>query len=174
MQKHHEPKPSLIVKHFHFNKCNRQDGESISTYIAKLWQLAEHCEYGNSLNDMFHDRFVCGVEDSRIQWWLLAEPEHTFEKAFELAVAAESADNDTKDLQSSSQSKLTTAINQVNTCSVCTPKQCYYCRDMHKAHYCWFKTAECQKCHKKGHIAHACKSKPSAKSNICPYKRINT
>ena len=34
MQKHYEPKPSLIVKCFHFNKCNLQYVESISMYIA--------------------------------------------------------------------------------------------------------------------------------------------
>ena len=80
-------------------------------YIAELWQLTEHCEYGNSLNSMLHDRFVCGVEDYRIQCQQLAEPELTFEKAFELALAAESADNDAKDLQLSSQSKPTTTID---------------------------------------------------------------
>ena len=80
-------------------------------YIAELWQLTEHCEYGNSLNDMLRDRLVCGVEDYRIPWQKLAEPELTFEKAFELAVAAESADNDAKDLQSLLQYKPTNAIS---------------------------------------------------------------
>ena len=59
---------------------------------------------------MLRDRLVCGVEDHRIQWQQLAESELTFEKAFELTVAAESADNDAKDLQSLLQSKPTTAI----------------------------------------------------------------
>ena len=62
---------------------------------------------------MLRDRLICGVEDYRIQWQQLAEPELTFEKAFELAVAAEweSADNDAKDLQSLLQSKPTNAIS---------------------------------------------------------------
>ena len=34
VQRYYEPKPSLIVKCFHFNKCNLQYAESISMHIA--------------------------------------------------------------------------------------------------------------------------------------------
>ena len=46
-----------------------------------------------------HDRMVCSIEEPKIQWRLLAEPDLTFDKAFELAVASESADKNAKDLQ---------------------------------------------------------------------------
>ena len=48
---------------------------------------------------MLRDRLVCGVEEAKIQRRLLAEPDLTFDKAFELAIAAESADKNAKDLQ---------------------------------------------------------------------------
>ena len=41
---------------------------------------------------------LCGIQDSRIQRRLLAEPDLTFGKAFELAQALESADRDAKTL----------------------------------------------------------------------------
>ena len=44
VQKHHDPKPSVIVQRFRFNSRNRRTGESVATYIAELRQLSEHCE----------------------------------------------------------------------------------------------------------------------------------
>ena len=54
---------------------------------------------------LLRDRLICGVNDSRIQRRLLAKPNLTFEKAIELSMAAESADNDAEDLQSLLQTK---------------------------------------------------------------------
>ena len=48
---------------------------------------------------MLRDRLVCGVEEPKIQRRLLAEPDLSFDKAFELALASESADKNAKDLQ---------------------------------------------------------------------------
>ena len=48
---------------------------------------------------MLRDRLVCGVEEPKIQRRLLAELDLTFDKAFELALAAEAADRNAKDLQ---------------------------------------------------------------------------
>ena len=48
---------------------------------------------------MLRDRLVCGIRDKRIQQRLLAEPELTFQKARELALAAETATRNSQDLQ---------------------------------------------------------------------------
>ena len=63
---YHDLKPSAIVQRFCFNSRNRHTGESIAAYVAQLCQLAEHCEYSTTLNDMLCDRLVCGIEDFRI------------------------------------------------------------------------------------------------------------
>ena len=152
VQKHHDPKPSMIVQRFRFNGCNRRTGESVAAYVAELHQLAEHCQYATILNDMLRDRLIWGVEDSRIQRRLLAEPELTFDKAFEIAMASESAEKNVKDLQSP------VPVNKLKTHSTQNP--CYRCGEKHKAAVCRFKNVECRKCGKKGHIACVCKSKP--------------
>ena len=36
LQKHHDPKPSVIVQRYRFNSRNRRTGESVATYIAEL------------------------------------------------------------------------------------------------------------------------------------------
>ena len=90
--KHHDPKPSVIVKKYCFNTRNHRAGELISTYVAELCHLSERCNFGGSLNEVLRDWIVCGIEDPKIQRRLLAEPELTFDKAFELSLASESAD----------------------------------------------------------------------------------
>ena len=41
--------------------------------MAELCQLAEYCNYGDSLNKMLRDRLVVGVNRERIQEKLLAK-----------------------------------------------------------------------------------------------------
>ena len=104
----------------------------------------------------------------------MAESHLTFEKAFELSVALESANNDAKNLRSPLKTKSTTAINRVDTCPVHTQKPFYGCGAKRKADNCRFKTAECWKCHKKGHRARACKSKSSTNPDPRPPLKKDT
>ena len=67
MQKHYDPKPSVIVQRYRLNTQNCLMGETIASYIAELHHLAEYFEFATTLNAMFRDRLVCGVEESRIQ-----------------------------------------------------------------------------------------------------------
>ena len=84
LQKHVQPRPSIIVERFNFHSRARRQGEDVSTYVAELRKLSEHCKFGTALNDMLWDRLVCGIVDQRIQRRLLAEPDLTFAKALEL------------------------------------------------------------------------------------------
>ena len=81
-----DPKPSVVIQRYRFSTRNSRGGESISRYVAELLHLSEHCNFGTSLNEMLCDRIVCGIEDQKIQQRLLAEPDLTFDKAFELAL----------------------------------------------------------------------------------------
>ena len=97
--------------------------------LENLWQLIlQNCDIsqniGSTLSEMLRDRLVCGVEEPKIQRRLLAEPALSFDKAFELALASESADKNAKDLQPTSL----TTVNQVQH-----KKNCYRCGDKHSA-----------------------------------------
>ena len=72
--------------------------ESIVTYIAALRQLAEHCDYKDTLQEMLRDRLVCGVNLAGIQKRLLAEKDLTFTKALDIAQALEAAEKGTNNL----------------------------------------------------------------------------
>ena len=100
--KHFNPKPSPIVKRYEFNTRRQEEGETVATFVAALRKIAEYCEYGSVLDDMLRDRVVCGINNKAVQRRLLQEPSLTFEKALEMALAAETADRDSRRLRGSS------------------------------------------------------------------------
>lgn len=63
---HFNPKPSPTIKRYEVNTREQQPGESVAEYVAALWKIAEHCEYGGTLN-MLRDRLVCSIADKRVQ-----------------------------------------------------------------------------------------------------------
>ena len=58
VMRHHQPKPSVIVQRFNFHSRSRASGENVSTFVAELRKLSEHCNFGETLNDMLRDRLV--------------------------------------------------------------------------------------------------------------------
>ena len=164
VQRHHQPKPSEIVQRFQFHSRTRNRGESVSAYVAELRKLSEHCNFGETLNDMLRDRLVCGINDSRVQRRLLSEPQLTFAKALELAQAAEAADRHATELSKATPSPEVHAISTKDF----SPKRggaqrtisCYRCgASNHSADKCRFKNTECHHCGKTGHLAKVCRSK---------------
>ena len=71
----------------------------MAEYVTALRKIAEHCEYGEILNDMLRDRLVCGIADKRVQNRYLRETKLTYTEARDMALAAETADKDSKRLQ---------------------------------------------------------------------------
>ena len=172
LQRHYDPKPSFIVQRFKFYNRTRAAGETVSTFVAALRQIAEHCEYRETLKDMIRDRLVCRINHEGIQKKLLAEKNLTYERALEIALALESAEQGTKDLKSAATAATSLpkdlhyaalhppnhqAIGGNKRDSMSTP--CYRCLGNHTPSTCKFCTAECHFCKKIGHIAKACRSK---------------
>ena len=89
LEQHYSPTPSEIVK---FYSRSRMPGESVANFIAQLRSLAQHCNYGASLEIILRDRLVCGINDDSIQKRLLGESNLTYKKAVELARGLETAD----------------------------------------------------------------------------------
>ena len=173
---HFNPKPSQIVKRYEFNTRRQGSDETISTYVAELRKIAEYCDYGQALNVMLRDRLVCGLQDKNIQRRLLQQSDLTFEKALEVALAA---DNDAKRLTTTPPDKdLPTQIGKVGDRPPYKPpvnrgvpqqtgggranpgkRECTRCGGKHEATNCPYLEYECHKCKKKGHLARRCRQR---------------
>ena len=163
VQEHYQPNRSIIVQRFKFNSRSRQPGESVGTFVAELRRLSEHCQYGDTLDDMLRDRLVCGIADSRLQRRLLAELDLTFKKALELAQAQETAEEGSKQMQQ--QHSLPSNVNKMSGSprrpqGSAEDKPCYRCGGRHRSSLCQYKEAICRACSKKGHLARVCRSAP--------------
>ena len=85
LEKHYNPKPLEIAQSFHFGTRNQKSGESISDYVLVLRRLAVHCNYGEFLDRALRDRFVCGLNNSKLQNKRLNTEGLTFAKACSIA-----------------------------------------------------------------------------------------
>lgn len=179
MQKHIQPLPSIIVQRFNFHSRSQHSGENVSTYVAKLRKLSEHCNFGDTLNDMLRDRLVCGINNQQVQRRLLSEPDLTFAKALELAQAAEAAERNARELESTVPSAAVNAVlpgqkgGRVRRSKTrrSRPTRCYRCDGNHLADKCRYKDSECHHCGKTGHLEKACRSK---KRGLPPQSRTKT
>ena len=63
---HYNPKPLVIIKRFEFNMRVQKEGESVAEFVAALWKITEHCEFGTFLDDLLCDHLVCGVLDKKV------------------------------------------------------------------------------------------------------------
>lgn len=86
LKDHLSPKPSVIAERFRFNRRQQLDGKSVNEYVVKLRKVAEHCEFGENLNDTLRDRIVCGLNNEQIQRQLLSKSTLTLQKAIDIAV----------------------------------------------------------------------------------------
>ena len=160
-------------------------------YVAELRKIAECCEYGGVLNDMLRDRLVCGTSNKGIQRRLLQQAELTFDKAMEMAQAAEAAEKDSECLTGATADKnhptsevlvppaaldsvhnVTQQRKQRNNAKQQgggspQPTQsgcCYRCGGQHKQSACPREEWVCHFCKKKGHLAKVCRKKHKQKT----------
>ena len=167
--------PSVIVQRYKFNIRVRQTGESISTFVAELRALSEYCEFGNTLEEMLRDRLVCGVNEDRIQRRFLAESALDLKRALDISLGMETAAKDAHDLKGDTtngrhpMNKLHGGMN-----SDAFPNNCFRCGGKHEADKCRFKTEECHKCRKIGHISRVCRSSKQRNCNEWQRKKRGT
>lgn len=126
-----------------------------------------HCAYVESLHKL-RDQLVCGCQDKRLQYKLLADPGLTYENAVQLARSDETAERGNKDLTGrgvrptyklnarqprSSQPSRTLAQPPTQPCS--------RYRAAHSPMTGRFKSAICNYCKKQGHmhIVSVCRKK---------------
>ncbi|KAI5622218.1 hypothetical protein C0J50_18226 [Silurus asotus] len=137
---HFSPKPLVIAERFRFHRRNQLEGVSVAVFVAVLKKLAEHCEFGDVLNDTLQDRLVCGLRCKGIQKRLLTESNLTLQRAIELCVFMELAAKEAQQLSSNSK------VYKMKTEKQTEMKgPCFRCgKTGHSPVSCWFKDLECR------------------------------
>ena len=71
------------MEKFKFHTRVRKSGRSIANFITSLRSLAEHCNFGATLESMLRSCLFCGINDT--QKCLLAEADLPYARAVQLA-----------------------------------------------------------------------------------------
>ena len=127
-------------------------------YLSALRVLSEFCEFGTELNTYLRDRFVCGINNSRMLQKLLSTTNLDLDKARTCALAIESATRDCEFIQgnpsSSAQASEGLSVMKLHSDKL----RCYRCNDTkHLADKCPFKSNMCYFCNETGHLKRVCK-----------------
>ena len=172
MLDHIHPKPNEIAQRYVFYKRDRRSGESVKDYVAELRKLSEHCKFADNLEDNLRDKFVCGLNDEKVQQKLLATANLTLQSAVDTATAMEAAARSAKQIHSSSAVSDVHKLGQQrfqrgkghqgggkfqgnggdsDECNRCGSHE-------HLADSCPFKNRSCHRCKKFGHSKYKCKN----------------
>ncbi|KAH7946065.1 hypothetical protein HPB49_019934 [Dermacentor silvarum] len=75
LRSHFSPAPSALMERFRFNNRSRREGETFGQFVAALRGLASGCAFGDQLDSLLRDRFVCGINKSTMQTRFLELPD---------------------------------------------------------------------------------------------------
>uniref|UniRef100_A0A1I8GGX4 P-type phospholipid transporter n=1 Tax=Macrostomum lignano TaxID=282301 RepID=A0A1I8GGX4_9PLAT len=106
LKKHCSPEPSEIAARFKFQQRLQQDGESFANFLAGLKNAANHCKFGESLQERLRDQFLFGMRSDNFRSKLLESSDHSYAGLIKLALDLEAAH------KSSSEMAHTSATNR--------------------------------------------------------------
>ena len=151
LKEHLKPQPVVIAERYKFYYRDQKENETISDYIVVFRKLTLNCNFREFLDATLGHRFVCGLINGSIRRRLLAEQTLTLKIAIDLAKTLESAEVETKLMNTEIKGETAFAIEQKS-------RRCYQCNSGgHLANTCPFKESVCNTCKMKGHLSKACR-----------------
>lgn len=63
---HFVPRRNVIHDRACFHKRNQKTDETVEAFVRSLYELAQHCEFGNSKDEQIRDRIVIGISDKEV------------------------------------------------------------------------------------------------------------
>ena len=152
-----------------------QSSDTVSTYLQKLKEQANRCEFGSLREELILSQFIFGLQAHEVKAKLLAQPSLTLNDAVQHALLHESV-TAAAGIAEPAISTTTTGNSNYNslrrsfTSASNRPTsfhQCYSCGSKdHRRQQCRFRQATCRICQRRGHISTVCHSKATT-SALC-------
>ena len=171
---HFVPRRNLIHERGEFYMRSQHPGEGVEQFLRSLYELCEHCEFEPlaKKKEEIRDRFVFGLTDADLRFKLQAVGRDlTLDKAVMMARQSElikrqvSAQGDSvkhlQEVQKSGNTRGRRRTRPKKSGQSTDGQKCGRCGRGHAPgrDHCPANTAECRKCHKKGHYADLCRTK---------------
>ncbi len=83
------PRRNIIHERACFYQRNQQPGETAEMYIRTLYEMAEHCEFGEKRDEHIRDRLVVGLADKELSRQFQLKADLTLAQVIERARQAE-------------------------------------------------------------------------------------
>ena len=182
---HFIPKRNLIFERARFHKRVQESGESMDSFIKALYDLIQHCEYGDLKEELIRDRLVVGLRDQALSEKLQLDEKLTLDTAKRTCLRHESIKKQTCLLKGEVHPEQSVeAVTKKNTArpptsqlyrtpttapSPARPQQknCGWCgRSPHSRQACPAKDATCRSCQRRGHFAAVCRSNPVVTAEV--------
>ncbi|KAL1473787.1 hypothetical protein MTO96_038471 [Rhipicephalus appendiculatus] len=93
------------MERFRFNNRSRWEGESLGQFVAAQRGLASTCAFGDELDWLLRDRFVCGVNNPAMQTRLLEFPDPLLDDVVKAALAMDAATKDAGEIARTAASR---------------------------------------------------------------------
>ena len=124
--------------------------------MTEFQRLEKTCYFGNYIESVIRDQFLCALRDMKTYQELLCIPHLTAQTALHKAYAVKAIYKETHTIKDSSCKEVTFNIRPAQTCYGCGSAD-------HVAASCKYKTAQCNECQKIGHQVRVCKVKTKSK-----------